>query len=316
MLTDILKRSAEYKSFKEERKNGGSHAYALISDDADITYSYANLLAATLLCPTACGECRTCQKVYARCHADVKFLNGDCKMKVENSRALVGDAYKKSFEGGLKVFILLNAETLSVAVQNQLLKLTEEPPDNCVFIYVTANYGALLPTLRSRVLRLFAPALKTEDIVEVLVGDGADTAEAQLAAIEGGTLAKASKILSDSGYRDLAEAVLSTLTGCNRTSKIAEYIGKDCFSKEKLPQALDYMESLYRDTLLFITGGNPAAGREYAVRELSAGMSVAALGEVFALITETRKKLSLNVNPQTAVNGLLYGILEAKYKWR
>lgn len=56
---------------------------------------------------------------------------------------------------------LLQADTLTVAAQNALLKILEEPPPNTILILVTARYTKLLPTITSRTLHLTETELKT-----------------------------------------------------------------------------------------------------------------------------------------------------------
>jgi DNA polymerase-3 subunit delta' len=53
-------------------------------------------------------------------------------------------------EGGKKVFIISQAERLHPSAANKLLKLLEEPPPHVVFILVSSNPDAVLPTIRSR----------------------------------------------------------------------------------------------------------------------------------------------------------------------
>ena len=52
-----------------------------------------------------------------------------------------------------KVAILENVDTMNVAASNAMLKLLEEPPENCYFILTTRKKQVLLPTILSR-LRL------------------------------------------------------------------------------------------------------------------------------------------------------------------
>ena len=53
--------------------------------------------------------------------------------------------------GTKKVLIIENAERMQESVRNALLKILEEPPEDTVFILTTANRGAVMPTILSRV---------------------------------------------------------------------------------------------------------------------------------------------------------------------
>ncbi len=52
-------------------------------------------------------------------------------------------------------FIITNAEVLSVACANRLLKVVEEPPAGYFFMFLTNNEEALLPTIQSRSTLLY-----------------------------------------------------------------------------------------------------------------------------------------------------------------
>jgi DNA polymerase-3 subunit delta' len=52
--------------------------------------------------------------------------------------------------GGWRIVVIDDADTMTRAAQNAVLKILEEPPPGAVVILVTHRLGALLPTIRSR----------------------------------------------------------------------------------------------------------------------------------------------------------------------
>lgn len=54
-------------------------------------------------------------------------------------------------EKGKKTVIIENAEKMQTGVRNALLKILEEPPQDCVFILTTSKKSAVMPTILSRV---------------------------------------------------------------------------------------------------------------------------------------------------------------------
>ena len=52
---------------------------------------------------------------------------------------------------GKKTIIIENAERMQTAVRNALLKILEEPPEDCVFILLTTRRNAIMQTILSRV---------------------------------------------------------------------------------------------------------------------------------------------------------------------
>lgn len=57
---------------------------------------------------------------------------------------------KTSSEGGWRVVIVDDADTMNNTAQNAILKILEEPPDKVAIILITHRTGALIPTIRSR----------------------------------------------------------------------------------------------------------------------------------------------------------------------
>lgn len=68
-----------------------------------------------------------------------------------------------------KVIIFENADSMGESSRNALLKLLEEPPENCFFILTTSRKGAIIPTILSRV-RVFnfksRTAAEAEEVIK------------------------------------------------------------------------------------------------------------------------------------------------------
>lgn len=64
--------------------------------------------------------------------------------------------------GEKKIVILENADHMQESARNALLKILEEPPKDLYFILVTTRFGAILPTIKSRV-RAYGFAGRSED---------------------------------------------------------------------------------------------------------------------------------------------------------
>lgn len=54
-------------------------------------------------------------------------------------------------EDGKKIIIIENAEKMLPGVRNALLKILEEPPEDCIFILLSSNKNAIMETILSRV---------------------------------------------------------------------------------------------------------------------------------------------------------------------
>jgi DNA polymerase-3 subunit delta' len=160
----------------------------------------ARRLAARLACTAPgerpCSECPGCRQVAAGSHPDLLTLSApDGKAKeprkmeigIERARELKRFAQLNAIAASRKMAIIDDADRLSLAAQNALLKTLEEPPGQALIILVTATPGALLPTVRSRCQRALCRPLSDEQVRAVLgaAGVGGDEAAALTVMAEG-----------------------------------------------------------------------------------------------------------------------------------
>lgn len=74
-------------------------------------------------------------------------LYEECGIKVDDVRNLIVDAYKIH---STAVYFIPDADNMSNAAKNALLKVTEEPPNNAYFIMTLEDENNTLETIRSR----------------------------------------------------------------------------------------------------------------------------------------------------------------------
>ena len=148
----------------------------------------------------ACGACSACVRALPRAetrrpvHPDVVVIERALyepvaigrrtqeaqDISIDQVRTLVlARASFAPHEGRAKVFIIRRAEELSTSAANALLKTLEEPNARTHFVLLTSQPDALLPTIRSRTLRVrFAP-LPDAVVVGLLTARGLEPARAQ-----------------------------------------------------------------------------------------------------------------------------------------
>jgi len=114
----------------------------------------------------ACGECEDCQLIRAGTHPDLFLVyrqlnreHPDSTVRKQKALQLGVDVIRhfvivrvsrSPFRGKAKVFIIREAERLSDAAQNSLLKTLEEPPPDTFVVLLTSALDRMLPTTRSR----------------------------------------------------------------------------------------------------------------------------------------------------------------------
>src|SRR3990170_498467 len=176
----------------------------------------ARAFAAALQCQygTGCGECHGCHTALGGTHADVRFVVPEgLSIGVGEMRALVLRAGSSPSGGRWQAVIIEDADRLTEAAGNALLKAIEEPPPRTVFLLCTPSTHPddISVTIRSRcrVVPLRQPP--AEAVAEVLVRrDGvAPDVAAWAAAAAQGHVGRAKRLANDPDARSRREAVLA-----------------------------------------------------------------------------------------------------------
>ena len=98
------------------------------------------------------------ERLAAHCHPDVAVLEPEGRsrtIKVESMRErIVEPMASTSFSGGWKVGVVSGADRMQPAAANAFLKSLEEPTPRTLFLLLTDQPDALLPTIVSRCQRI------------------------------------------------------------------------------------------------------------------------------------------------------------------
>jgi DNA polymerase-3 subunit delta' len=111
--------------------------------------------------PLPCLTCPACVKVLEGKCPDIHVIGreGKASIGVEAVRFLRQDVLIPPNDLDTKIYIIEDAETMTVQAQNALLLTLEEPPPYVLFLLLCDGSDALLETIRSR-----APVLRTQPI--------------------------------------------------------------------------------------------------------------------------------------------------------
>src|SRR3954471_14284123 len=149
----------------------------------------ARLLAKALNCvhgPTTTPDktCPGCVAIPNGTSLDVVEMDAASQRGIDDIREIREHVVLQPAEGRYKVYILDEAQQLTDAAWNALLKLIEEPPPHLLFVFCTTDLGKVLPTVRSRCQTFTFARPRLSELVKVLrhVADG-DKIEAPDAAL-------------------------------------------------------------------------------------------------------------------------------------
>lgn len=145
-----------------------AHAYLIVGAPRGAAGVLAERVVELLYCTASgerpCGQCAKCRQIAAHTHPDVLWVEPQKKSRgilMAQIEAVQEHINLTSFEGGWKAVVFSNADRINPQAANRLLKTLEEPPDKCLFLLVTDQPAALLPTVVSRCQRVVLAAETT-----------------------------------------------------------------------------------------------------------------------------------------------------------
>jgi DNA polymerase-3 subunit delta' len=173
---------------------GMPHALLLVGPAGVGKSTLAEDIAAALVCRDAapelrpCRTCRACRAFEHGNHPDVHRLAPTGAGSVipiggreeRGVRDLVRDLALLPVEGGARVAIVTAADRMTEDAQSAFLKTLEEPPAGAILILTAADEERLLPTIRSRCVRIRLAPVGRRDVEAILVDSS--LADAPLAA--------------------------------------------------------------------------------------------------------------------------------------
>lgn len=130
----------------------------------------ARILAAALNCeePTRpCGHCPSCKETFDGTSLDVLEIDAASNGLVDDIRALRQQIHYRQ-RGQYRIVILDEAQSISPAGFNALLKTLEEPPPNTTFILLTTEVFKIPTTIYSRCMPFTFNRLTIHDITHRL----------------------------------------------------------------------------------------------------------------------------------------------------
>ena len=138
-----------------------SHAYIFNGGLGAGKKTIAALFAKALQCEEGkaqpCGKCHSCIQADSKNQPDIIWVEHEKvgSIGVDDIREqLIGDIQIKPYHSRYKIYIIDEAEKLTVQAQNTLLKTIEEPPEYGIIILLTTNADIFLQTVLSRCVRI------------------------------------------------------------------------------------------------------------------------------------------------------------------
>jgi len=315
---DSLKKAIEHDQV--------AHAYLFEGAEGLGKKAIALKLASALVCNNKdkpCGKCSSCIKISTGNHPEIKIIEGEGIIKVDEIREIIKDIQLKPYEGSHKVYIICNAEKMNMQGQNALLKTLEEPPHYATLILITTKANSLLPTIVSRCQTIKLNPISLEDIKSYLINNkDIDSETAQmLAAFSGGIVGRAVELLDNPDFHVRREGVIKLCKDL-MTPKLLNILDQISFFEEQkshIEEVLDLMISWYRDLFVYketrsvelIINVDKTEEIDYQVR----GIDLRKVRDIIFIIEKAKNNLKSNVQFHLNIEVMLLNIQEVLSKW-
>jgi len=321
---DFEKQSAHVMQLQSDfAAHTNVHAYLLCGPRGTGKKSVARLCAMAAVCrgegKKPCGACGPCRRILSGSHPDLHMVvpeKGKQTIGVGVLREVLEIVGVKSFEDAAKTIIFPEAEKMTPAAQNCLLKTLEEPPQDTVFFLITDQPGALLATIvsRCRVLR-FHP-LSTQDCEKRLMALGLSESDARRRArMAEGCVGQALAI--DEERLSLLHKLTQDVFSVHRPGDVLAVVNLYKDDKERQKMVMDLLETAVRDILLAQAGSAEMEESGYAPQAVAYARAVPLAGglALSAQITRARMMLASNVSFASAFESVLLKISEEYAQW-
>ncbi|MCG8402042.1 MAG: DNA polymerase III subunit delta' [Firmicutes bacterium] len=298
------------------RHNRVSHAYLFFGPPGVGKKTAGLAFARALLCPSgdgdACGDCDDCVRSGRGAHPDLHVVRPDgASIKIKQLRGVRDGTTLTSFGEGRQVFLVEQAEKMTVEAANCILKTLEEPPGGVVFILVTDDPAGMPPTVLSRCQCLRFNVLTMDEVLRIITRtSGAGDRAGLAAALAGGSPGRALALLEGTGDRDRVVELALGLTGQRRPGVPAP--PEEPANREEAQVFVRHITVLFRDVMV-----RQQTGAEDLLINIDRREDITALAGAYdrrevldILITaeETDRRLAGNVNQRLALDSLLLKI--------
>ncbi len=302
-----------------------SHAYIFNGEDGSGKSMVAKAFAEALLCEKGtsegCGECHFCKQTASNNNPDLIWVTHEkpASIGVDDVREqLVEDVQIKPYNGKYKVYIIDEAEKMTVQAQNAILKTIEEPPAYSVIIFLTNNDEIFLPTIISRCIIFNFRPVRDSVVMDYLISEyKVPEYEAKLcASYAQGRVGKAVHLVVSEDFMKIKDEALKLVKNVYTydVANMVDAIKSVVEYKVNISDYIDIIEMWFRDVLLFkVTkdANNLVFSDEINyIRKQASKSSYEGIENILQGCEIAKQRLKANVNFDLAMELMLLNIKE------
>jgi len=310
------------------RENKLVHAYLLSGAEGTGKIELAKWIAKGIFCLNSqngvpCLKCSECNRIENNNHPDVVTIMPDgLSIKVEQIRYLKSEFNKSGVESDRKVFIIQDAQKMSIGAANSLLKFLEEPSGNITAFLLTSEPQKLLPTIISRCQEVEMQQLTSGQLEQELISEGISEKNSHILANLAQSVVEAKKINDNENF----DKILATVNNWYR-----KLLRKDLLSfvmiqskiigliqnKEDQNLVLQVIILTVRDTVLErfgLTEEIVFKGNIDFIQQNTAQIVNSKLVNGLNLVVESNRKLASNISMQNMLETLTLNLFDCYFK--
>jgi len=296
------------------------HAYLFYGMKGIGKRTVAEVFAKALNCksrgdsPDACDRCSSCLKIDRRNHPDVITIKAEGQfIRVNEIRELQEQMKFKPFEGGKRVFIIVDADTMNIISANALLKTLEEPSTSNILILITSRPHQLPMTILSRCQHLRFNPLQRETIASFLQKKFSLDHQSSylISSSSGGSIGKA-MTLHDDSYLKMREAVVEIMSKIKMRDPLKLLSVANDFGQEKkeIMEKLSILITGYRDALVYKETGETdrVINRDYIdiIKSVAEGLSGREILNSIKAVDQAFHAMNQNANKQLTLESMMF----------
>ena len=304
-----------------------SHAYILNGERGSGKKLLANLFAMSLQCQDraengeACGKCQSCKQAKSGNQPDIIRVIHEKPntISVDDIRTQVNnDIVIKPYSSKYKIYIIPEADLMSVQAQNALLKTIEEPPEYAVIMLLTENAETLLPTIRSRCVMMKLRNIRDQLVKKYLMEqmEIPDYKADVCVAFAQGNMGKAIMLATSEYFNEIKEEVVHLLRNIDEmnVSELMDAIKKCMTYKMEINDYLDMIAIWYRDVLIYKATKNVDrvvfSDQLRYIKQRASKSSYEGIENILDAIEKAKARLKANVNFELTMELILLTIKE------
>ena len=276
---------------KSIENNQISHSYLFIGIEGIGKKLLATEFAKAILCLSDnkySNNCKSCIEFDGNNNPDFLYIEPDGNsLKIEQIREMQKKVQEKPIISNKKVYIINDADKMTLEAQNSLLKTLEEPPEFATIILIGTNENAFLATIKSRCMIIHFNQIADNKMIEYLNSQGIENITKNMLELFQGSIGKALELKDKQEEYLKIEKMIENISNYDLidVTKNAEILYQ---TKDEIMEMLDYINII----LLRLSKNNV----KYT--------------NCIKIVENTKKRLKQNSNYDMCIDNMLFNMWE------